>query len=115
MSSPIHAINQPAIQLRLRLTNHGTAPLVVEVIDFDSALGDFVVEPPKITLPPGVPVEAEPMVSRLGMTGDEVPLKISLKIEGRADGGVLTLHTVKELPPPPPTGAPPAGPEAPPH
>jgi hypothetical protein len=94
-ASPIHASNQPAIQLRLRLTNHGAAPLVVEVVDFNSDLGNFVVRPPKIALPPGEPVEADPMVSRLGMSGDEIPLTIKLKIDGRTDGGVLTLRALQ--------------------
>jgi hypothetical protein len=111
-ASPIHASNQPAIQLRLRLTNHGAAALVVEVVDFDSELGNFVVEPPKIALPPGEPVEADPMVSRLGMSADEIPLTIKLKIDGRTDGGVLTLRALKEPAPVPPPATPTTGAEA---
>ena len=114
-ASAIHASNQPAIQLRLRLTNHGAAPLVVEVVDFDSELGNFVVEPPKIELPPGKPVEADPMVSRLGMSGEEIPLTIRLKIDGRTDGGVLALRPLKEPAPVPPPATPPTGAEAPAH
>jgi hypothetical protein len=114
-ASPIHASNQPAIQLRLRLTNHGAAPIVVEVVDFDSELGNFVVEPPKIALPPGEPVEADPMVSRLGMSADEIPLTIKLKIDGRTDGGVLTLRALQEPAPVQPPATPPTGAEAPPH
>jgi len=63
---PIHASNQAPIQLRLRLTNHGPAPADVAVEDFDSALGNFVVQPEMITVKPGESVEAEPMISRLG-------------------------------------------------
>lgn len=113
-AAPIHASNQPGIQLRLRLTNHGAEPLVVEVLDFDSELGDFVVEPTKIELPPGKPVEADPMVSRLGMSTDEIPLTIKLKIDERLDGGVLMLRAIKEPPPAPPSAAPAAAPPAPP-
>jgi hypothetical protein len=90
----------------LRLTNHGAAPLVIEVVDFDSELGDFVVQPPKIELPPGKPVEADPMVSRLGMSGEVIPLTVKLKFDGRTDGGVLSLRPLKEpAPATPPTGA----------
>lgn len=102
---PIRAINQPAVTLRLRLTNHGAAPTDVEVIDFNSVLGDFVVQPEKITVKPGESVEAEPMVSRLGVTGDEVPLTVKLHCNGRTEQQVLTLRAVKETPP---AGAPPA-------
>lgn len=106
----IHASNQPGIELRLRLTNHGAEPLAVEVLDFDSELGDFVVEPPKIELPPGKPVEADPMVSRLDVNADEIPLTIKLKIDERLDGGVLMLRVVKEPAPVPQSAAPPAPP-----
>jgi len=62
----IRASNAPAVQLRLRLTNHGNEPVDVEVLDFNSQLGNFVVQPAKISLPPGEPTEADPMLSRLG-------------------------------------------------
>lgn len=93
---PIRASNQPPIQLRLRLTNHGEAPADVEVVDFNSALGNFVVQPPKITVKPGESVEAEPMVSRLGISTDEIPLTVKLHVSGRTEQQVLTLRAVKE-------------------
>lgn len=108
---PIRASNEPAVQLRLRLANHGSAPVDVEVVDFNSALGNFVVQPSKITLPPGAPVEAEPMISRLGVTAEEIPLTVKLHISDRTEQQVLTLRVVKETapgsnPPAPPSGAP---------
>ena len=101
---PIHASNLPPIQLRLRLTNHGGAPAVVEVEDFDSAMGNFVVQPPKITIQPGESTEADPMVSRLGVNAEEIPLTVKLRSGGRTEQQVLTLRTVK----PPPAGTPPS-------
>ena len=95
---PIHAINGPVIQLRLRLTNHGAAPIVIEVVDFNSALGDFVVQPEKITVEPGASIEADPMVSRLGIGADDIPLTVKLRIGQRVDQQVLTLHAVPEEP-----------------
>lgn len=100
---PMHASNLPPIQLRLRLTNHGSAPAVVEVEDFDSAMGNFVVQPPKITIQPGDSAEAEPMVSRLGVTAEEIPVTVKLRSGGRTEQQVLTLRAVKQ----PPAGAPP--------
>jgi hypothetical protein len=93
---PIQGSNLPPIQLRLRLTNHGDAPADVEVIDFNSALGNFVVEPPKITVKPAESVEAEPMVSRLGVSTEEIPLTVKLHMAGRTEQQVLTLRVVKE-------------------
>jgi hypothetical protein len=110
-SPSIHAINQPGVQLRLRLTNHRDVSIVVEVADFNSTLGDFVVLPEKITVAPGESVEADPMVSRLGVNADEVPLTVKLEIDGKTEQQVLTLKVVKDAPPTPP---PPEGPPAPP-
>ena len=106
---PIRAVNQPPVQLRLRLTNHGATPVEVQVIDFNSTLGDFVVQPETIAIKPGESVEADPMVSRLGVAGGDIPLTIKLHIAGRTEEQVLTLHAVPE-PPPPAAAAPPAAP-----
>ncbi len=108
---PIQASNLPPIQLRLRLTNHGDAPVDVEVVDFNSALGNFVVQPPKITVKPAESVEAEPMVSRLGISTQEIPLTVKLHVGGRTEQQVLTLRVVKEpAPTSPPSAAPPPPP-----
>jgi hypothetical protein len=112
---PIHAINQPGVQLRLRLTNHRDAPIVVEVLDFNSDLGDFVVQPARITVQAGESVEADPMVSRLGVSADEVPLTVKLRMEGRSDQQILSLKIVIEgtsgmAPPNTPSNAPTKGP-----
>ena len=95
---PIRAINQPPVQLRLRLTNHGADPVDVAVIDFNSVLGDFVVQPEKISVKPGESVEADPMISRLGVSGETIPLTVKLHISGRTEEQVLTLRVVPEPP-----------------
>ena len=99
----IRPSNLPAVRLHLRLTNHGAAAVEVEVVDFESDLGNFVVEPPKIQLPPGKPVEAEPMTSRLGVSSDSVPLTVSLQVDGRKETQVLALQAVIPAAPPAPT------------
>jgi hypothetical protein len=121
---PIRAVNQPAVQLRLRLTDHGPAPVAVAVVDFNSTLGDFVVQPEQIAVKPGESVEADPMVSRLGVFGEEIPLTVKLHLGGRTEQQVLTLRAVPEsrtppappaaasVAPPPPAASPPAPPAA---
>jgi len=106
---PIRAVNQPPVQLRLRLTNHGAAPVEVQVIDFNSTLGDFVVQPEKITVPPGEAIEADPMISRLGVFGEEIPLTVKLHITSRTEEQVLTLRAVPEPKPPVPPPTAPGG------
>jgi hypothetical protein len=93
---PIHAINQPGVQLRIRLTNHREISIVVEVADFNSDLGNFVVLPEKIAIAPGASVEADPMVSRLGVRETEIPVTVRLRLEGKSDQQILTLKVVKE-------------------
>lgn len=103
----IYASNMPAVRLHLRLTNHGAAPVDVEVTDFNSDLGNFVVQPEKIPLPPNESVEADPMNSRLGLTSSEIPLTVTLRIDGRTETQVLKLETIKPVAQP--ASVPPAG------
>lgn len=100
----IVAENQPPVQFHLRLTNHGPAALEVEVLDFNSALGNFVVQPRKLTVAPDASVEAEPMTSRLGLTSTEFPLTLRLRSASRTEQQILILHPIAS-PASPPTPA----------
>jgi hypothetical protein len=90
----------PPVSFHLRFVNHGETPAVVEVLDFNSALGNFVVRPEKITVPPGDSADAEPMTSRLGDADGELPVTIRLRLDGRVEKQVVTLHPVPAGPPP---------------
>jgi hypothetical protein len=105
----IHPVNETPVRFHLRLTNHGTEPIEVEVADFNSDLGNFVVQPRKISLPPGEPIEAEPMVSQLGIKAEEIPLTITIRANGRSEKQVLALRVKPDPAPvtlPPPTSSP---------
>lgn len=103
-SSHIVAANRPPMRLHLRLTNHGTEPTEIEVLDFNSDLGNFVVQPRKISLAPGASVEAEPMTSRIGLTADAIPLTLRLRRNGQAEQQQLMLQVIAPpVPLPPPT------------
>lgn len=112
-SPAIHIVasNLPPVRLHLRLTNHGTAPIDVEVPDFNSDLGNFVVQPAKLTLPPNQPTEADPMTSRLGVKADEIALTVALRANGHTEKQVLVLRIV---PPAAPVTAAAAAPASPP-
>lgn len=97
----IVAENQPPVQFHLRLTNHGPAALEVEVLDFNSALGNFVVQPRKLTVAPDASVEAEPMTSRLGLTSTEFPLTLRLRSASRTEQQILNLHPIATASTPP--------------
>jgi hypothetical protein len=102
----LHASTLPAIRVHLRLTNLGADPIEVEVTDFDSELGNFVVQPDKILLPPHESVEAEPMTSRLGVASDAIPLTVTLRAAGQTDKQILTLRPVQTPAAPPAPVAP---------
>lgn len=93
-ASHIVASNKPPVRLQLRLTNHGSEPVEVEVLDFNSDLGNFVVQPKKMSLPPGESVEAEPMTSRLGVAADALPLIVRIRRNGQVEQQVLTLEAL---------------------
>lgn len=86
------ASQEPPIRLQLRLTNHGSELAEVEVTDFDSSLGNFVVFPRKMTLQPGESVDAEPVTSRLGAGSAEIPLTVGLRVNSQSEKRNLTLR-----------------------
>ncbi|MCX6956208.1 MAG: hypothetical protein NTV51_29085 [Verrucomicrobia bacterium] len=109
----IVASNQPPVRLHLRLTNRGADPVEVEVLDFNSDLGNFVVQPKKIAIAPGASAEADPMTSRLGVPGDAIPLTVRLRLNGKIERQVLTLQIIAPASPAPTPPAPPTPPSTP--
>jgi hypothetical protein len=99
------------VQLHLRLTNHGTEAVEVEVLDFNSDLGNFVVQPRKIALAPGASAEADPMTSRLGLTAEAIALTVKMRVNGKVEQQVLPLETIP-APAAAPTPATPPNPPA---
>lgn len=97
----IRASNAAPVQLRLRLENHGDAAVEAEVLDFNSDLGNFVVLPKKLVVPPQGTVEAEPMTSRLGVPAvAEIPLRVRIRVggaKGRVEEQVLKLRPRPEV------------------
>lgn len=91
---------QPPVRLQLRLTNHGSESAEVEVLEFNSPLGNFVVLPKKITLAPGAASTAEPMTSRLGLGGTSIPLTIRLRHQGKTEQQEMILEKSAPAPAP---------------
>ncbi len=95
------AVNLPPAQLILTLTNHSAATIEVEIAGFDSELGNFAVRPERLTLAPGGTTEPDPMTSRLGVSSQEIPIKVTLVRQGTRDTQILLLRDI-----PPATGGP---------
>jgi len=84
----------PPVTLQVFLENHGTEPMEVEVTDVNSDLGNFAVRPPKLTLAPGGKGQLEPMISQLGVTSDEIPLKLAIRVGGKKEEQVVVVKNV---------------------
>jgi hypothetical protein len=84
----------PPVTLRVLFENKGTEPLELEVTEVNSDLGNFAVRPPKLTIPPGEKAVLEPMVSQLGVTSDEIPLKLSVRAGGKKEQQVVVVKNV---------------------
>jgi hypothetical protein len=85
----------PPVTMRLKLSNLQRATVSVEIRDFNSDLGNFAVVPGILTVEPGQSSEPDPMISQLGVTSDEIPVKVTLRM-----GAVTESKTilVKALP-----------------
>jgi hypothetical protein len=82
------------VMIHLRFTNHGTAAVELQIVDFLSPLGNFVVRPEKLTLEPGQSLETEPMTSQLAGAFTEVTATLALRLDGRAEKRSFPLKAV---------------------
>jgi hypothetical protein len=84
----------PPVTLRVLFENKGTEPLELEVTEVNSDLGNFAVRPPKLTIPPGEKAVLDPMISQLGVTSDEIPLKLAVRTGGKKEQQVVIVKNV---------------------
>lgn len=84
----------PPVTLRVLFENKGTEPLELEVTEVNSDLGNFAVRPPKLTIAPGEKGVLEPMISQLGVTSDEIPLKLALRTGGKREQQIVVVKNV---------------------
>jgi hypothetical protein len=52
------------------------------------------VRPPKLTIAPGEKAVLEPMISQLGVTSDEIPLKLAVRTGGKREQQVVVVKNV---------------------
>ena len=84
----------PPVTLHLILINPGAEPLTVTMLDFNSDLGNFVVDPDTLTVAPGEVSEPTPMVSQLGVTSNEIPVKVTLKLGSRKETRTVVVKSL---------------------
>jgi hypothetical protein len=69
----------PPVTLHLILANRAPNSVTITMIDFDSDMGNFAIDPDTLTIGPGQTAEPTPMVSDLGVSADAMPFKVTLK------------------------------------
>jgi hypothetical protein len=84
----------PPVTLRVQFENRGPEPVVLEVTEVNSDLGNFAVRPPKITIAPGEKGMLDPMISQLGVSSDEIPLKLAIRVAGKKETQVVPVKNV---------------------
>jgi len=84
----------PPVTLRVAFENKSSEPLEIEVTEVNSYLGNFAVRPPKLTLAPGAQGALDPMISQLGVTSDEIQLKLEVRQGGKKEQQVMIVKNV---------------------
>jgi len=84
----------PPVTLRVQLENKAKEPMVVEVTEVNSELGNFAVRPSKLTIPPGEKAALDPMVSQLGVTSDDIALKLAVRVAGKKEAQVVDVKNI---------------------
>jgi hypothetical protein len=84
----------PPVTLKVAFENRSTEPVEIEVTEVNSELGNFAVRPPKLTIAPGQSGMLEPMVSQLGVTTDEIPLKLAVRYAGKKEEQVVVVKNI---------------------
>ena len=84
----------PPVTLKVAFENRSQDKLEIEVTEVNSDLGNFAVRPPKLTLAPGEKGVLEPMISQLGVTTDELSLKLALRHAGKKEAQVVIVKNV---------------------
>lgn len=83
----------PPVTTRLKLENRGAEPVEIEISEVNSDLGNFAVRPSQLKIDPGQTLEPDPMISQLGVTSDEIPVRVTLRRAGVKETQILkVLH-----------------------
>jgi hypothetical protein len=84
----------PPVTLRVAFENRTTAPLEIAVTEVNSELGNFAVRPEKLVLAPHESGKLDPMISQLGVTSDEIPLKVEVRQAGKKEAKVILVKNL---------------------
>ncbi len=84
----------PPVTIHLKLQNRTQGELKVEIDEMSSDLGNFAVDPDTVILNAGQTSEPSPMVSQLGVTSNEIPFKVTLKLGDHTESHTVVVKDV---------------------
>jgi len=84
----------PPVTIHLKIENLLKTTLLVEVMDFNSDLGNFAARPAILALAPQQVAEPDPMISQLGVTSDAIPFLVTLRMDGKRESQTILVKTV---------------------
>jgi hypothetical protein len=88
----------PPVTMHLKLENNSKETVSVEIGDFESDLGNFAVHPETLAMAPDQISEPDPMISQLGVTSDEIPVKVTLKLGTAKETQTIVVRSVAPTP-----------------
>lgn len=91
----------PPVTIHLKFESLQKSTLLLEVVDFESDLGNFAVHPEILALAPDQIAEPDTMISQLGVDSDEIPMKLSLRLDGKLETQTVLVKSVVVPPAPP--------------
>jgi hypothetical protein len=98
----------PRQMLRVSFTNHSTTELSLTVTELNSAIGNFVPQPEKLTIPAGGTASLEPVSGDAGGNLEWLDVTLALRRSGQLEKQILHLvatgEPAEEPTPPPPPG-----------
>ena len=87
----------PGLRVQLQLIDQGqpdAQPIAVEIVDFQSPLGDFALKPDRLALVPGQPASPDAVTSRVGVAAAEIPVQLTLSLAGQKEENTILLRAV---------------------
>lgn len=84
----------PPVLLKLHLSNTTKEPVEVDILELNSDLGNFAVKPNKLTIPAEQVGTPEAMTSQLGVTSDEIPVKVRLRRAGKIETQTILVKSL---------------------
>ncbi len=84
----------PPVTIHLKIENLLKTTLLVEVLDFNSDLGNFAARPAILALAPEQIAEPDPMISQLGVTSDAIPFLVTMRMDGKKESQTILVKNI---------------------